>query len=167
MCVCSYCTPQGSHLSYRHSHPPHHTSRTVVCTECYYTGTHPGGSAVPLREKIAEEGEMWDKSLTPWTRHINKPILERNGHAHTHQKCHNSLHHCHQCSQHLHHSASGAGYSDRSYTGTDPPHTSDHSRSERHRQNKIIYVLCGHMDACSDHTNKFKYIIVLIGLYIF
>lgn len=52
LCVCesSYCIPQGSHQSYLHSHPPHHTSRTAAYTECYYTGTHHGGSAVPLKE---------------------------------------------------------------------------------------------------------------------
>lgn len=50
----------------------------------------------------------------------------------THQKYHNFLHHCHQCSQHQHHSASEVGYSDHSYTGIDPPHTSVHSHAERH-----------------------------------
>ncbi len=33
---------------------------------------------------------------------------------------------------HLRHSASEAEYSDHSYTGIDPPHTSDHSHTEKH-----------------------------------
>ncbi len=47
-------------------------------------------------------------------------------------RCRSSPHRCHPCSRHRHHTSSGMGYSDRSYTETGHYHTSHHSRSAKY-----------------------------------
>ncbi len=86
LCASSYCIPQGSHQSYLHSHPPHHTSRTAAYTECYYTGTHHRGSAVPLKgskKNTSEIHEMDIKGEKKDIWHTNKTISERCRHSYS------------------------------------------------------------------------------------
>lgn len=59
---CTDCILLGSHQSYPHSHPLHHTSRPGVYKECCCTGSHLKGSGVELRKQKNEE-EITFKSV--------------------------------------------------------------------------------------------------------